>query len=191
MATSSRERVIGVAEDLFYRNGFHAVGLDHILREAGITKTTFYNHFESKDQLILDVLKSHDRWWRDTFCTALQRHGGEAPRDQLLALPALVDELLEQDSFNGCIFINVAVTFPLMHDPAHVAAADHKDQMELLLRDLALRAGACDPIALAEELCLALEGAYVTQQIARRSKTMDVFRRMVQTAVDRYVPVAL
>jgi hypothetical protein len=135
------------------------------------------------------VLKTHDRWWRDTFCKALEQHGGPDPRGQLLALPGVIQELIEGEDFNGCIFVNVAVAFPLPHDPIHVAAAEHKAQMELILRDLALRAGASDPLALAEEVGLALEGAYVTQQVTRRAGTADIFLRMIQSLVDRYVPL--
>lgn len=189
MAKSSRDRLIAVAHDLFYRDGFHAVGLDSILRTVGVTKTTFYNHFESKEHLVLAVLQEHDRWWRETFCKALERHGGSDPRNQLLALPAVIQELIEGEDFNGCIFVNVAVAFPLPHDPIHVAAAEHKAQMEMILRDLALRAGASDPLALAEEVGLALEGAYVTQQVTRRDGTAEIFLRMIQSLVDRYVPL--
>lgn len=189
MAKSSRDRLIAVAHDLFYRDGFHAVGLDSILRAVGVTKTTFYNHFESKEHLVLAVLEEHDRWWRDTFCKTLERHGGTDPRSQLLSLPAVIQELIEGEDFNGCIFVNVAVAFPLPHDPIHVAAAEHKAQMEMILRDLALRAGASDPLALAEEVGLALEGAYVTQQVTRRPGTADIFLRMIQSLIDRYVPL--
>jgi len=56
MATSTRERLVLAAHDLFYAEGFHAVGLDRILAEVGVTKTTFYNHFASKDDLVLEVL---------------------------------------------------------------------------------------------------------------------------------------
>lgn len=191
MATSSRLRLMEAADDLFYREGFHAVGLDRILNAVGVTKTTFYNHFESKEQLILEVLRNHDRWWRETFQRNLRRHGGDDPRDQLLALPDVIDELINSEEFNGCIFINIAVQFPLPHDPAHEAAADHKREMELIMRDLAMRAGAGDPVGLAEELCLTLEGAYVTQQVARRPQTVNILRRLVQSIVDRYVPLPI
>ena len=189
MSKSSKQRLIQAAQELFYRDGFHAVGLDRILRAVGVTKTTFYNHFESKEQLILDVLQTHDRWWRETFCKALARHGGENPRDQLLALSSFIQEIVEGEQFNGCIFINVAVNFPLPHDPAHIAAAEHKEQMELILRDLALRAGAVEPIALAEEITLALEGAYVMQQVARRQQTIAALDRVIRATVNRYIPL--
>ena len=44
-ATQTREKLLDRATDLFYTYGIHAVGLDRILKDVGVTKTTFYNHF--------------------------------------------------------------------------------------------------------------------------------------------------
>jgi AcrR family transcriptional regulator len=189
MPTSTRERLLNTAADLFYRDGFHAVGLDRIIDEVGVTKTTFYNHFESKEGLILEVLKTHDRWWRDEFRSLLRKHGGDDPGDQLRGVPDVLDELFSSDVFNGCIFINVAVEFPLPHDPVHRAAMEHKNQMELILRDLALRAGATDPLALAEQLSMIMEGAYVTRQVRRNDRTAAIARSAAARIFETYLPV--
>src|SRR5262245_58630112 len=137
MARSTRDQILSTAHDLFYRIGFHAVRLDAILAEVGVTKTTFYNHFDSKEDLVTAVLNWHDRWWQETFREMLKRHGGDTPRGQLLALPDVLDEMFADDTFNGCFFVNVAVQFPQPHDPAHAAAADHKQAMEAIIREIA------------------------------------------------------
>src|SRR4030095_10763344 len=54
---STREGLMDAAVVLFYVHGFHAIGLDRILADVGVTKTTFYNHFESRDALIVAVLE--------------------------------------------------------------------------------------------------------------------------------------
>lgn len=187
MATATRENLIQTAHDLFYCEGFHSVGLDRILSQVGVTKTTFYNHFASKDDLVIEALRWHDRWWQDTFRQMLRRHGGDTPRGQLLAVPDALQELFEGGQYNGCIFINVAVEFPLAHDPAHKLAAEHKHAMEDILRELAGYAGAPDPKALAAELALVMEGAYVTRQVTDNPDTGDVARRLVETTVHRHL----
>ncbi len=190
MRVSTRDRIIQAADDSFYRDGFHAVGLDRILKEAGVTKTTFYNHFESKEQLVLETLRMHDRFWRDTFVKLLEENGGDDPREQLRSLVEVFRYICELDCFNGCFFINVAVQFPLPHDPAHQAAAEHKVEMDRIIRDLCLRAGAADPVGMAAELAMALEGAYVTQQVMRREENLHTFRRIVDAIVDRHCPAS-
>jgi len=188
MAVSTRERLIRTGADLFYRDGFHAVGLDRLLDTAGVTKTTFYNHFESKEQLILMVLHEHDRWWRNEFAERLKRSGGADADGQLRAVFDVLDGMLAERDFNGCIFVNVAAEFPIPHDPVHLAAADHKRQMELILRDLALRAGASDPVALAEELAIIMEGTYVTHQVTRNAHTSRIARRLGESLFGKYLP---
>lgn len=191
MAAGTRDRLLKTAHDLFYRSGFHAVGLDAILREVGISKTAFYNHFPSKEELISEVLNWHDRWWQETFRAMLRRHGGDTPRGQLLAVFDALEELFCMDGYNGCFFVNVAVQFPLPHDPAHIAAAEHKLSMEAIIREIAGYAHASDPAALAQELSLVLEGAYVTRQITGAADTGEVARRIGVLLIERQLPAAV
>jgi AcrR family transcriptional regulator len=187
-SATSRSRLIQAAHDLFYRIGFHAVGLDAILAEVGVTKTTFYNHFASKDDLIREVLLWHDRWWQETFAAMLKKHGGDSARGQLLAVPDALEELFRRDDYNGCFFVNVAVQYPAAHDPAHQAAAAHKQAMGEIIRERAAYAGAADPRVLAQELSLILEGAYVTQQVTGSPDTAAIARRLVTLIVDHHLP---
>jgi AcrR family transcriptional regulator len=189
MADSTRDKLLRTAHDLFYRDGVHGVGLDAIVAAAGVTKTTFYNHFETKDALVAEVLRRHDRWWRDTFRSLLRKHGGETARGQLAALFDALDEVIGAPEFNGCFFVNVAVQFPLPHDPAHRAAAEHKRAMADILRELAAYAGAADAGALAEELSLVMEGAYVTQQVTHDPRTTVSARRIVELLLARHLPL--
>jgi AcrR family transcriptional regulator len=188
MASTTRERLINVAHEKFYRDGFHTVGLDCILDQVGVTKTTFYNHFASKEDLMLETLRWHDRWWRDTFTQKLRDHGGDAPRDQLLAVFDVIEELVTSDEYNGCIFINVAVEFPLRHDPIHQLAAEHKVRMMDILQQLAGYAGARDPKGLAQELSLIMEGAYVMQHVSHDPETVMIGRRLADEVIDRHLP---
>ncbi|MDU7368065.1 MAG: TetR/AcrR family transcriptional regulator [Acinetobacter baumannii] len=53
LKTSSKKlQVIHTATRLFVTYGFHTTGVDLIIKEAKITKATFYNYFHSKERLI-------------------------------------------------------------------------------------------------------------------------------------------
>src|SRR2546423_4329837 len=54
---TGRERLVAAAIELFYRHGFGAVGVDRVIATAGVTKTTFYKHFESKDELMVAAVQ--------------------------------------------------------------------------------------------------------------------------------------
>jgi AcrR family transcriptional regulator len=178
MTIPTRQRLIESAIRRFYRDGFRNVGIDQILADVGISKTAFYKHFESKEDLMLAALEDQNRWLQETFRALMQERGGPTPLGQLLALLDVVEQLVESDNFQGCIFVNVAMEFPLPHEPAHVAAAQNKQAIEDLVHSVAVEAGAVDPRSLARELCLIMEGAYVTRHVTGNKQTVDIARRV-------------
>lgn len=187
MIVKTRQRLIDAGLKRFYRDGFRNVGIDQILSDVEISKTAFYKHFESKEDLMLAVLEDHDRWMQDTFRTMVRERGGDSPEGQLRALFDVVDSILESSDFQGCIFVNVSMEFPLLHEPAHVAAAKSKQSMEEIVCEIARQAGAIDPRALAQELCLVMEGAYVTRHVTGNPDTIAIARRVSDRIIDDHL----
>ena len=60
MQQTKRDELVRKALDTFYRNGFHATGMDMIASETGVSKTSIYKHFRTKEDLILAVLRLRD-----------------------------------------------------------------------------------------------------------------------------------
>lgn len=162
---STRDRLIETAMTLFYQQGFHAIGLDRILDEVGVTKTTFYNHFESKDDLILAVLEYRDAREHEEWMRIIRQKGGEDPRSQLLALFDLLDDWFHESGFRGCMFINAAAEFPSPNDPIHLAAAKHGHQVGRELHRLCKLAGADDADMLTKRLMLLVAGAVSARHV--------------------------
>jgi AcrR family transcriptional regulator len=190
MRSSTRQRLTEAAVRRFYRDGFRNVGLEQVLADVGISKTAFYKHFECKEDLLLAALEMKNGWLQDTFREMVRERGGASPVGQLRALLDVVNVIIDTDEYQGCIFVNVAMEFPLPHDPAHVAAAQHKQAIEGIVRDLATTAGVADPGALARELCLIMEGAYVTRQVTGDKQTIAVARRVADLVIAAHLPEA-
>lgn len=186
--SSTRQRLTEAAVRRFYRDGFRNVGLDQVLADVGISKTAFYKHFECKEDLVLAALEMQNRWLQETFREMVRQHGGTDPVNQLRALLDVVDRISAADDFQGCIFVNVAMEYPLQHEPAHVAAAQHKRAIEEIVQDLAACAGAADPHRMARELCLVMEGAYVTRQVTGNKQSIDVARRVADLVIAAHLP---
>ena len=171
----------------FYRDGFRNVGLDQILADVGISKTAFYKHFECKEDVMLAVLEHHNRWMQDTFRQMMRERGGESPAGQLRALFDVVETIIESDDYQGCIFVNVSMEFPLPHEPAHVAAGRSKSDIEEIVCAVATEAGAANPRALAQELCLIMEGAYVTRHVTCNRETIAIARRLAERVIGAHL----
>jgi AcrR family transcriptional regulator len=182
-----RGRLVATAVELFYRHGFNAVGLDHVLEEAGVTKTTFYKHFQSKNDLMVAAVEMRDAWEMSAWTDAAAKLGGEDPRARLLALLEVLDVWFNDAGFGGCFFLNAASEFPSPHDPVHVAAAAHKIHTREMVRDLAAQAGCAEPEAFADEFTLLFEGALVLRQVYGR----DDAARIARAAVEKLMGEAL
>lgn len=184
MKIPTRQRLIDSALQRFYRDGFRNVGIDQVLSDVGISKTAFYKHFESKEDLMLAALEQQNQWLQQTFRDMIQERGGPTPRGQLYAVLDVVETIIESEDFQGCIFVNVAMEFPLPHDPAHQLAAANKQAIEQIIRKLAKEANANSPVDLARELCLIIEGAYITRQITRDANTINSARHLAELAIE-------
>lgn len=153
-----RDRLVHVAIELFYSHGFQAVGIDRILDAAGVTKTTFYKHFESKDDLIMASIQQRDEWEMQAWTNAVEKLGGDDPKQKLLAFFEVLDLWFNSPDFRGCQFINAAAEFPNPHDPVHKVAARHKRETRNFFRNLAAEAGADDPECFADRYTALVEG---------------------------------
>ena len=165
MASGKRDHLVDTALDLFNQDGFHATGVDKILKQAGVARMTLYNHFKSKDELILAVLRRRDEKFRNWFMRTVERLG-KTPRDRLLAIFDVLEEWFSGKDYSGCMFINASADFARPDDPIHMAAGEHKNLILNYVRELTKSAGAAEPGALAHGLMLLMEGAIVMSYVA-------------------------
>jgi AcrR family transcriptional regulator len=172
----------------FYRDGFRSVGIDQVLADVGISKTSFYKHFESKEDLMIAALEMQNRWLQDTFRAMICERGGPTAMGRIYAVFDVVENIIESDEYQGCMFVNVAMEFPLPHEPAHVLASQNKQAIEDIVHALAVEANATDPRALAQELCLIMEGAYVTRHVSGNKKTIDIARHIARLVIASHCP---
>src|SRR6266545_4237929 len=103
---TGRERLVAAAVELFYRNGFGAVGVDQVIASAGVTKTTFYKHFESKDDLMVAAVHRRDEWESQAWNRAIRKLASDDdPAAQLLAVMDVMDLWFNDPEFHGCMFM--------------------------------------------------------------------------------------
>ena len=103
MTVSKRERLLDCASALFQQYGFRATGIDRILEASGCAKMTLYNHFRSKEELILACVRRTDEAWRNAVMKKIE-NSSKDPRERLLAVFDAVEEMIQDDRFCGCFF---------------------------------------------------------------------------------------
>ena len=166
--STKRDKVLETAVELFRSGGYRATGVDRIVAESGVAKMTLYNHFKSKEELILAALRRWDEESRNWLMRAIEERSS-TPAGRLIALFDVLDEWFESDEFNGCMFISASAEFADPDDPIHAAAKEHKRLFRRYLHKLAISAELPSPDELATQLVLLMEGAIVTAQVNSQS----------------------
>ncbi len=183
---SKREILIDSARDLFVAHGFHAVGVDTILKKAGISKRTLYKYFRSKEDLILAVIRHYD----ETFRYYLMREV-EAREDtaygQLLAVFDIAEQWFSEAEFHGCIAVKAIGEYSEKNKAIQRSCEEFIRLIGEYMEGLATRAGARDPERLAKELLLLFEGAIVMAVVSGNPKVAQQAKAMAQRCVDEHV----
>lgn len=160
-STPKRDHLIATAFRLFYRDGYHAVGIDTILAEAKLAKMTLYHHFASKEELIVAVLEQRSALINERVQTAL-REAGPSPRKRLLAYFARYEPIFSSKEFNGCGFIRAVAEYPDIHSPVHQAVIRHKQRDIDTIQELLSGLDIAEPGPVARQIALLIEGALVS-----------------------------
>ena len=161
---AAREHILKVASTLFYAQGIHAVGVDTIVVQAGVAKTTLYDHFPSKDDLVNAYLMIHDQMFWQAWDAALEQHP-DSPEQQLRDLFEVLQAGIATPEVLGCAFLSAASEFPDLGQSSHQVALAHKQKVKTQFQALAQAAGVAQAEQLAEQLLLLLNGAFATKRV--------------------------
>src|SRR6266566_3033380 len=152
----ARERLLAAANELFYNEGVHTVGIDRIIEQAGVAKASLYNTFGSKDELVRAYLETRHASVTQRITQAVERY--DMPRERLLAVFEGQGELFAQPDYRGCAFARAsAESHP--GDLAEQAAETYRRWVRALLTELAAQAGVPEPEILARQLHLLYDGS--------------------------------
>jgi AcrR family transcriptional regulator len=107
----TRKQILDAVSRLFYHQGFNATGINQIIEEAGVAKATLYQHFDSKEDLLIAYLENAFEQTRSQL-----RYISSAELEAKEKISAIFDYLSENaDSkgFCGCNFLNIAGEIPV------------------------------------------------------------------------------
>ena len=179
-----RERIVSTARDLFHRRGFRAVGIDTIAEVAGTNKTTLYRHFISKDDLIMECLRSRAEEARQSWAE-IEASSPEDGLAQLRFWLARVAKRLANDC-RGCEFTNAAVELTEEDHPARKFIEDIKTEYRDWLAKLCRKAGIARAELLADTLSILLEGARASRQSVGPEGPSSRFLAMAEAIIESF-----
>ena len=176
---TTRRRLLDTATRLFYERGIHSVGIDRIIAEAGVAKATFYNHFPSKDDLVVAYLEDQDRIGRAAVAALPKR----PPAEMIAAIMGRIGEAAVAGGYRGCPFLNAAAEYPDRESRVRQVVDARRAWYHESLRTLVTEAGDPTPddtasllVALSDGL---LETAYLDDPVKVPGLIRDALARLL------------
>jgi len=180
--SKKRQQLIDTALQLFYKRGINSVGINEILTVSGIAKKTLYNHFTSKEELVLAALKQRN----DNFIAWLDMSLKEANTD-IEVVNKLFNGLsawfsnsaVELGDFRGCFFINTSAEFSDASSKISQYCRDHKQQVRQLIAQHLSQSNS----ELLDTICVLKEGAitiaYVNHDLSMPAKCIKILAKIL------------
>ena len=180
-ASPARRRLLDTATRLFYEGGIHAVGIDRIIAEAGVAKATFYNHFPSKDDLVVAYIEEQDRLGRAAVA-ALPK---QPPRKAIAAIMGRISEAVTAGGWRGCPFLNAAAEYPDPTSPVRRAIDARRVWHHETLRGLLAADGDPSPTVTASLLVALSDGLLESAYLDDPDAVPGLVREAVTRLLDK------
>jgi AcrR family transcriptional regulator len=161
---TARERILTTAGPLFYEHGFRAVGIDTIIEQSGVAKMSLYRNFATKDDLIVEYLRSSNAgFW--SMAQPLLDDATVEPVERLGRFFDAMQSIATRVGCHGCTFTIASSDFPDRDHPAHQVALEHKRRIVSELARVAKLGRLSQPTEVAEQLLLVLDGAWASARM--------------------------
>ncbi|AYG04523.1 TetR/AcrR family transcriptional regulator [Gryllotalpicola protaetiae] len=174
-------KILDVADQLFYNEGIHTVGVDRIITEAHVTKATFYKHYRSKDLLIVAYVEGRHLRAKQLIDEA--RSDLRDAADVLRALATLIGQIATRPGFHGCPFINAAAQFGDPSHPVRQAVSRHRGWERSLVAELVDELGHAAPEDAVDDLILFRDGALSGSNVGDPERAYRALARAIERII--------
>ena len=191
-AQPRRQHLLEVAATLFNNNGYHNTGVDTITKHSGVSKTTLYKYFDSKEEMILEILENQNHGTLEFIESHVHKSKQQQPTlREHQHIPAVFDAVkdwMSQKNFTGCNFINASAEFGKADDPIHHCAARHKTAVRTIILGLLSELPEQQAQSLAEQILILVDGAIVVAHVTMDKSTIDTARLTLNTLLAQHFP---
>jgi len=105
-----RQDVVDTASRLFYKQGYANTGINQIIEESGVVKSSLYASFRSKEDILMAYLETSGAATDAALKAASEKF--EDPKEKVLAVFDYLAELVQEKEYYGCNFLNIISEIP-------------------------------------------------------------------------------
>ncbi|WP_353473571.1 TetR/AcrR family transcriptional regulator [Salipiger sp. H15] len=191
-ASEARQKLIRAGLVHLTERGYSSVGVDEILKAAGVPKGSFYHHFRGKADFGLALVAAYNAYFTELLDRAFLNEG-RAPLDRLRVFTEKAEEGMARHGFRrGCLVGNLGQEMGALPDEFRAALTcvleDWQARTARLLREAQAQGTLSpdhDPEALAEVFWIGWEGAVLRAKLELRPEPLrrfaTTFFRLIET----------
>jgi AcrR family transcriptional regulator len=179
---SVRERLLQAANELFYDEGVHTVGIDRVIERAGVAKASLYGTFGSKDELVRAYLERRALVRRGQIAQRIAQH--DDPRERVLSIFDFLAEIVVEPTYRGCAFVNASAEEPRAESKIRRVCNDQREWVRALFTDLVRDMGVADAGRLGRQLGVLYDGVMIGASMDRDPSIVYEARAMAVDLLD-------
>ncbi len=180
----AKDKLVETALRLFYRYGINSIGVDRIIAESNVSKMTFFKHFPTKRDLILQFLKVRDQRFSEWFDKTLEAKAN-GKKKKLGVVVDVIETWFMSADFRGCAFINTTAESGPERNEEKLLCLGHKNHFANALEELAKCDGYKNPKTIADHLAIAIDGATIRAQMDGPKAGVVALRSLVNTILNQ------
>lgn len=156
----TRERIVNTASRLFYKQGYNSTGINQVIKEAEVAKASLYQHFPSKEDLLIEYLKVTALTTNKILRNIINKF--DSPKEKVLALFDFLLDFSNLTAFNGCNFLNIAAELPQDDGKIKDLIRNQKNEIRELFAEILKP---IDKENLADELYILFDAALISGKV--------------------------
>ena len=168
-----RRTVIDTASRLFYKQGYANTGINQIIEESGVVKSSVYTAFRTKEDILMSYLETTGADTDKALQGAADR--GATPKEKILAIFDFLIDLVQGDDYYGCQFLNIISEIPYENERVIKQIQKQKNGVRQLFARILEPIGRQD---LADELYLLFDGALIANKVHHAVWPVEVAKKM-------------
>lgn len=178
----SSKRILASADKLFYAEGIQAVGIDRITKEANVALNTFYKHYKSKDDLILQYLTARDKLWLDQLATYIDNQTSKL--GVINGIFDMLDDWFNSPNYNGCAFVNATGEFGINNYDILRVSKKHKNNVKKLIETKLNSIDSYNNDFIVLNVIMLIEGAISVSHVFGYNNIVDLARANAITLLE-------
>lgn len=184
--SQKRDEMIKRAYDIFYKNGFHATGVDAIVDSTGISKRTLYKHFTSKEGLIIAAVNYYHQIMYGAIADYIEKSTVEKPVDKALMIFDFLAGLVDAGNLHGCFAMNAKTEYA--HKAAEIESACdvHTNSLIELIEKYFLEAEIKESKVLSIQIIMLFEGAILRSKGTESSLPVQLAKSAAKVICSQY-----